>query len=294
MAYKSITLKDEFNISKIVTLHYYEFSKDFIFNGERHDFWEFLYVDEGQVEVSAEESNLTLKQGEIIFHKPNELHSVWANRKTAPNAVVICFECKSPSMKYFQNKVFSLKDEEREILANIIKEAFNAFSPPLGDPEKNVLIRNEFQIFGCEQLIKSYLSILLVSLVRRGESISFKGRLSSTLREFNEKDMVYRIIDFMKRNISSNLSVEELCRFFNIGKTYLSIVFKKRTGMGVIEYFRSMKIDQAKIFLREGKNNITEISEMLGYSSIHYFSRHFKKATGVTPTDYTRSIKVRV
>lgn len=294
MAYKSITLKDEFYISRIVTIHYYEFSKDFTFSGERHDFWEFLYVDEGQVEVSADESNFTLKQGEIIFHKPNELHSVWANRKTAPNAIVVCFECKSPSMKHFKNKIFSLGDAERSILANIMKESYSAFSSPLGDPDKNLLVRSVEQVFGCEQLIKAYLGILLVTLVRRGKDLSFKSRLSSTVREYNEKDIVLRIIEFMKRNISSNLSLEELCSFFNVGRTYLALTFKKRTGMGVIEYFRNMKIEQAKILVREGKYNLTEISEQLGYSSIHYFSRHFKKATGVTPTDYTRSVKVRV
>ena len=64
--------------------------------------------------------------------------------------------------------------------------------------------------------------------------------------------------------------------------------------MGVIEYFRNLKVEQAKILIREGNYNFTEISELLGYSSIHYFSRHFKQATGFSPTDYARSIKVRV
>jgi AraC-like DNA-binding protein len=294
MHYKSITLKKEFNINRIVTIHYYEFSKDFTFSGERHNFWEFLYVDEGQVEVAAEKNNFTLGQGEIIFHKPNELHSVWANRKTAPNAVVICFECNSPSMEFFHNKIFSLGDEERGILANIIKEAFNAFCSPLGDPEKNVLVRTEDQVFGCEQLIKAYLEILLITIVRNGKSLVFKRKLSSTVKEYNENDIVQRIIEFMKRNISTNLSLKELCHFFNVGRTYLTCIFKKRTGMGIIEYFRNLKVEQAKILIREGNYNFTEISEVLGYSSIHYFSRHFKQATGFAPTDYARSIKVRV
>jgi len=294
MNYESITLKREFNISRIVTIHYYEFSKDFTFSGERHNFWEFLYVDEGQVEVAAEKNNFTLRQGEIIFHKPNELHSVWANRKTAPNAIVVCFECNSPSMNFFHNKIFSLGDEERGILAKIIKEAYNAFCSPLGDPERNILIKKKDQVFGCEQLIKAYLEILLITIVRKGKSFVYRRKLSSTVKEYNENDTVQRIIEFMKRNISTNLSLKELCRFFNVGRTYLTCIFKRRTGMGVIEYFRNLKVEQAKILIREGNYNFTEISELLGYSSIHYFSRHFKQATGFSPTDYARSIKVRV
>ncbi|MEG2842596.1 MAG: AraC family transcriptional regulator, partial [Ruthenibacterium sp.] len=44
--------------------------------------------------------------------------------------------------------------------------------------------------------------------------------------------------------------------------------------------------------IREGSHNFTEIASMLGYNSIHYFSRHFKKVTGMTPSEYASSVKV--
>ena len=53
----------------------------------------------------------------------------------------------------------------------------------------------------------------------------------------------------------------------------------------------NMKIERAKLFLRESTYNITQISDVLGYSGIHYFSRQFKKITGMTPTEYSNSIK---
>ena len=61
--------------------------------------------------------------------------------------------------------------------------------------------------------------------------------------------------------------------------------------MGPIEYFISTKIDLAKKLLREDNMNITEIAEFLGYSGIHYFSRQFKKTTGMSPRQYSISIK---
>ena len=74
---------------------------DFVFEGESHPFWEMVYVDKGQVEVQSEKDTIILKQGEIIFHKPNEFHAIKAH-ESSPNFFVISFVCSSPSMKYFE------------------------------------------------------------------------------------------------------------------------------------------------------------------------------------------------
>ena len=55
-----------------------------------------------------------------------------------------------------------------------------------------------------------------------------------------------------------------------------------------------MKTEVAKKYLREANYNITQIAEMLGYANIHYFSRQFKKTTGMTPTEYAISIRAMV
>ena len=52
-----------------------------------------------------------------------------------------------------------------------------------------------------------------------------------------------------------------------------------------------MKIDMAKELIRNKNMNFTQISDQLGYTSIHYFSRQFKKITGMTPSEYASSIK---
>ena len=54
MTYIKTTLKREIAIDSIITIHYFEYMKDFVFHGESHDFWEFLYVDQGSVIVQAE------------------------------------------------------------------------------------------------------------------------------------------------------------------------------------------------------------------------------------------------
>lgn len=60
-----------------------------------------------------------------------------------------------------------------------------------------------------------------------------------------------------------------------------------------MEYFRKLKIDKAKTMIREEEYNITQIANILGYNSIHYFSKQFKGITDMSPTEYARSVKAR-
>ena len=60
---------------------------------------------------------------------------------------------------------------------------------------------------------------------------------------------------------------------------------------GAMDFFSRLKIAYARQLIRENQMNFTQISEFLGYSSIHYFSRQFKKISGMTPTEYITSIK---
>ena len=94
----------------------------------------------------------------------------------------------------------------------------------------------------------------------------------------------------MKKNLSSNLTLKNLCEHFIIGKTQLCQIFNQNLGQSPMEYYSSLKIEEAKKLLREKNYSVTQISDMLGYSSVHTFSRAFKQAAGFSPTAYMHSI----
>lgn len=294
MDYIKTPLKEDLVIKKIVTIHYFEYAKNYVFEGEKHDFWEFLYVDKGDVEVMADNLGYKLKQGEMIFHKPNEFHNVWANGRVAPNLVVISFECKSPSINFFNNKIINVGDSEKNLLANILREARNAYSSSLDDPSLKKLEKNDDQPIGCEQLIRIYLEQLLIHLIRKGNKLNVESKPSLSVKNRSDTDLVLRIVNFLKENVHTSLTFEDVCRFSNLSRTNLKVLFKEKTGLGVMEYFKNLKIDESKTMIREGEYNFTEIAQRLGYSSIHYFSRHFKKATGMTPSEYAYSVKIKI
>ncbi len=294
MEFIKTTLREEFIIKKIVTVHYFEFSKDYIFEGERHDFWELLYVDKGEVEVMSNTQVYKLKQGEMIFHKPNKFHNEWANGKVAPNLVVISFECKSRDMKFFENKIIKIGDNEKRLLAQVIREAKSAFKSRLNDLKLKKLERHEAADFGSEQLIKIYLEQMFIALFRKGTGIEIESRLSTAVKERSDEDVTKKIVNYLVSNVKNNINFEDVCKYSCIGKTNLKVMFKEQTGQSIMEYYRNLKIEEAKKMIREGMHNFTEISEILGYASIQYFSRHFKKATDMTPSQYATSVQVKI
>ena len=291
MEFVKLKLKEEFKIESLVSLHYFEFARDFIFRGERHNFWELLYVDKGDAEVMADNSGYKLTQGDLIFHRPNEFHSVWANKKTAPNIIVVSFFCNSEAMKFFEGKIYSIGDYEKNILGNIIKEGFKAFLPPFNDPLKNTLIRKNDDSFASEQMIQIYLQTLLISLVRKNIHLQIGERLSSVAKERTEDDIIKRLDSYLMENIECNLNLRDICSHMKMSRTHLVTLYKSKKGMGVIEFFKELKIEKAKICIREECLNLTEISEKLGYNSIHSFSRHFRKVTDMSPSEYAKSVK---
>ena len=291
--YTKTVLRREFSIDALITVHYFEYNKTYRFDGESHPFWELLYVDKGAVNVTADGVARHLEQGDLIFHKPNEFHSVFADGVVAPNLVVISFECSAPAMSRFDSAVFKAGETERTLLARIINEAKNAFLPPLGDPTTTVLHPNDDAPLGSQQMIALMMEQLLISLLRRDSNAAF-GRIASSIKSRSDNDLVDRIIEFMQENLFGNLTFSDVCRFSAQSATNLKTIFKSVTGDGVMSYYRTLKINEAKRMLREGDGNITQIADRLGYNSVHYFSRYFKRVTGMTPSEYTLSIQAKL
>ncbi len=292
MSYQKTSLTKTIDIDSLYTIHYFEYTDKFYFSGERHDFWEFICVDKGSVSISMEDTELVLHKGDIAFHQPNEFHKVSTYGQIAPNLVVISFDTTSPFMDFFRGRVLKIDETERTCLANILKEARKLYSTPLDDPYATEMIKKEHLLVGAEQMIQMYLEHFLIHLVRRYTEDQQQYFGIPALK--NGTDVFRRVIEYMEANLSEHLSIEQICRENMIGRTQLQKIFQKEAGLGVIEYFSKMKIDAAKHMIRIGRMNFTQISEQLGYSSIHYFSRQFKKLAGMTPSEYVSSIKAIV
>ena len=283
--------KKEILVSRIVTVLYLENSSDFVFGGESHDFWEYNYIDKGQMVVTVDGNEYLLKSGEMVFFKPNEFHSLEARGLSAPNHTVVSFVCNSDAMKYFRNKIIALNSQERKLLSILLREGLSAYRPINSKPPIMGMEEKENAPIGAVQMTFNLLEEFLITLLRRSESgISIGTRLISPMYDERVPDRIKEVARYMEQNISENLTVLQIAKRFSLSESALKKMFSSDVGCGVTDFFNSMKIEKAKEYIRENEKNFTQVSEELGFSSIHYFSRLFKKKTGMTPTEYRSSV----
>lgn len=279
-------------VNDIVVMRYYEFQNDISFNElEVHNFWEFVYVDKGQIQVIADDNCFTLKQGEMVFHKPGQAHDLYGDGKVAPNVLVGCFFCSDIAMEYFEDKIVTINKRNKELLSEIVYETQQAFEKQNDDVYLLQMVKKRQSMVGSQQMLKLHLEELLIRLIREDNFERKKERSQSVTRDNFESEMVEKIVTYMRNNIRRNLKREDVCKEFSICATSLENMFKKIKNQSAMKYFSDLKVDVAKKLIRENTYNFTQIAEILGYNTQHYFSAVFKKSVNMTPSEYAISIK---
>lgn len=290
MDYVKMDLKSLFSVNKLITIFYFELSKTFFTPGESHDFWELVYVDKGEVTVIGDDKSYLLTTGQVIFHKPNEFHIVRANGVNAPNIVIVTFECTDDEMDYFYNRVFSLSDTEKGYIADIIKISSSAFEW-YESPSECFLKRSANAVPGDEQVIKISLELLLLQLFRRGKVSNASLHLTQMPNLHYYKTVSNSITAYLKQNLSQSITLLKISQHFGMSVSNLKKVYHSQTGASVISSLIDIRVGEVKRLIRESSFNFTLIAEMTGFSSVHHMSVIFKRKTGMTPTEYSISIK---
>lgn len=291
MEYIKTVMERVVDIDAIVSVHYYEYPIDFAFSGEIHDFWEIVYADKGDALITAGSQELTLPQGHLYVHRPMEYHNIRCTDTGTVNSFIISFCSDSEVLYRLAGKPIRCGKTVQELMALIINEARHAFAGPLDEVIKPQLERQENQAFGSEQLLQLHLERMLILLVRREQEQECDIALPPAESHHRGDALLQRVCAYLEEHVVDNLQMDALCREFSVSKSTLQKLFRSRIGHGVSRHYQQMKVDLAKRMIREKQYNFTEIAEQLGYSSVHYFSRHFKQIAGMTPTEYAVSIK---
>jgi AraC-like DNA-binding protein len=99
-----------------------------------------------------------------------------------------------------------------------------------------------------------------------------------------EQVLVERAMRFMEQHVHRPLSVSDVAEVFYLSPHYFADLFRQFTGTTVKQYHETVRLRKAALLLRDRTRSITEISRALGYSSVHYFSRRFKRHYKVAPS----------
>ncbi len=276
-----------FNIESLITVFYMELSKNFSYEGERHNFWEMVYIDKGQMICTAENNRFILKSGEMIFHQPNEFHNLSGDNATEPNVSILTFECRSRAMKQFVGKIFRLTAADRSMLSELMSEGLSCFR--LVDPT-NPLLQTMEQLpdapFGGTQMVKNLLELFLIKLSRNADSLPKDLRRSYVIDGVDVPYPVKEIVDYLHANIYGKITVADVAQAVGKGESTVKQLFSLYRDKGIMKYYNSLKIKEARRLIREGKYNMTQISDLLCFDSPQYFSKCFKACTNMTPSEY--------
>lgn len=106
--------------------------------------------------------------------------------------------------------------------------------------------------------------------------------------------VVKRVMDYIWENYGdSSLSIKTLADHVYLTPTYLSNVFKKSAGLTIGQYMVDVRIDRAKLLMKEPQLKFYQVASMVGYEDANYFAKIFKKKTNMTPSEYKESLSVR-
>ncbi len=252
------------------------------FPGETHDFWECLYVLRGEVCVSGDDRVYQLSEGNVIFHKPQELHKFYVEHSGGADLLIFSFSMDSVHKVYFENKAFLLSENQKHILKELMFFVEDA-EKRTTVPEEIILPKRYLYPSGTHpaylQMVAAYVEQLLLSLLEN----------ASTMELFDspESRLFSHAVNCMKDNLCTSLSVPELAKMCNVSVSGIKRIFDKYAGISVHKYFLKLKLQRAVELLMQGET-VSETSLALGFSSQAYFTKAFQREMGSSPSAVKR------
>ena len=151
---------------------------------------------------------------------------------------------------------------------------------------RNILREMELKNTGYEDICQAYMEILIIRLMRT-TSLSVQNE-SPPMSGNRQCAVARRYIDL---HFKEPLTLEQLSEEAHINKYYLSHAFKKEYGISPIKYMISRRIDESQYLLAETDLSVSQIAQLLGFSSLSFFSQVFRKSLGISPMEFRQRHK---
>lgn len=283
MNYLGTTVSDAISVTEIFTVLRPDLSKSHPGRGEAHYFPEIIYLSRGQHTLLIDGTEYTLTEGQMIIYAPNAYHMSLLRPKLA-EAFILTFEARSEFLPSLYNRVITLNANQRRNLTSIIEEGVGYFCGR--DPSEGIagmMLKSGLDssmLWG----LKKRIELFLID-VYKTETEATQSR-SKELR-WNE-EFTYAV-EFLQAHLTDSLTLSQIAEGCSMSISKLKLLFRQKAHMGPINYWNELRIEEAKRLIRKSDLNVTQISEQLGFASIHYFSRLFKKVAGVSPTEYANN-----
>jgi len=132
-----------------------------------------------------------------------------------------------------------------------------------------------------ELMLAGYLYLFLSYLVK-----DQKQTISAPKNFRNTDRYVSKAIEYIEKNYASDITVEEVARAVNIDRSYLSFLFNRYLGIPPRDFIINYRMDKACELLKDPRLNVGDVARSVGYEDPFPFSKTFKKAKGISPSEY--------
>lgn len=248
-----------------------------------HDDIEILAGNTGVLRVTIDKKNLDVAAGDVlIIHRrvPHETQAICPNTTT----MLIQFRIEKLHSSEFEkmNKYLSLilenTTEPFAFLKSDAPSTKELFETIRRLQKETMEEKREYEIF-----IKGYMEVLLGLLYRH-------GILHNIEENYNKSALqkIWPVIEYIDQNYQNKLSLEQLSATLNVNREYFCRIFKEATHITPVDYVNFVRIWKAENLLTSTDHSILEISMEVGFSSVSYFNRVFKKQKKVTPSTYRK------
>ena len=287
--YKSVALEMFFDVSRIIEISYRGIPvESLIDRGKNVDFWCFYYIDRGKANLHNKDGEVVeLSQGNGIFYAPGNSFEYSSSGKEGANILSVFFRCDNLEKEFFDGRIKTFDTFERMILSELVNIGqfyFERHSNMAGG-EKGTKPKQSAPPY-VPHLVKASIEFLLLRIYKNK-----KEKKAINKSNVIQNNLTVNVaVEYMYENVGKKLTVAEIAATVKMSESNFQSVFRKAKGQSVMNYFNNLKAEQAKIMLRKAIYTHGEIAAALGFSSESYFTRHFKKITGMTPTEYARLI----
>ena len=208
-----------------------------------------------------------------------------------PNEVVVVQTGQNHGTELLMTEVeFTNIQFEREFFEQVMYEIYHTRNLPL----KTFPVTIDDRLKGyITQYIEEYEKKATgYLLILKQLSISIAVSLIRLVAISTEKSdtNLQKILDYMKENVESDFSLDDISSIFQMSKSSVIRKFKENTGITPYDFFMELKIGRALELLNDSKNRVIDVAVQCGFKNHSHFSSVFKKATGLTPTEYRHKI----
>lgn len=245
----------------------------FHFHTTVHNYYELYYVIDGSLNLSMAGDCRTLEANDLIICGPRQPHPRQISSDTFCNYLTVVFDMGNAETIHFLGQTFACSESIRSALDKLIAQSMS-------------------HSYYTQTLMLCYLQEVITHLMQLTDLL-FQQHGSPTSQQNFQNDLLQHILAYMNKKVAEPMTVEEICRKFFISRSSLLTLFKAHLHTSPKNYLINIKLQKSKELIQENRHTISEIADLLGFSSIHYFSRLFKKYYNMSPSEYAKQVAER-